>query len=1197
MRIAALHLKTYGPFDGAVLDLGAGTAGLQVVYGPNERGKSTALRAIDALLFGFPARTEDHFGRDYGALRVGAVVDDGVRRLALMRRKGNRNTLYEFDPASGDERPDRPLDQAVVDVMLGGVDARRFSMMYGLGAESLRRGGRALLDSGSELGATLFEAASGVSRLRAVSASLQADAEALFVPRGRNPRLNATLGELDARQEAARAAGVRPRDWQVHRDALQRADAEVLRLETALREQRARLAHVERLLGLGPQVARLGLLARAGARLAEAPLLPQDAGEQLAALRGALEQARVALADGQDRIARHREALAALAVSQAHLDAAPGIAQLAGRLDEFEAARVSVAGLQADWQAAGTALRRGLDAIDPEAARDPAATAHAARATGWLPSRATVTEARQQLAARRALETRRVDALDAVSRAAQASIEARHALRDAGEPRDLSGLDAAHDASVAAGDLEHRVASLQARLAVADAQLARQASALGADSPEALARAGSLPAAELDRVLADAQARLTERAALQARRAEPADTLPRLREQLAGLSRERAVVDRDRLLAARAERDAALGRLAADPGGPPAPTALDAVARAIGETDRLADARFDDASRLAAIESLSQRIAQLEAALAGFDDDARRLRGDAERAAAEWSQRLAGRGLPALDPPAFREWSIERLRFLDALRARDTLAAEREAAAIDLERHLALLRAAYRSAGLESPALPTLAALLAHARVLIEAAQRAAAERARRQAEADRVERDLERRRAALEGIERELGLLAPGWTRIAVALRLEPSATPAALESRLDAFDGLREALAASELAARRLQAATGIIALFEADAGALARRLSAAAPEPGTESAFVAGCRAALADAERARDRRLRLQAEIEALEASVAAAGRRRDEALAGIAMLQERAGAVDLPALQEAVARSEQRRDTERQAQALEAMVRASTGAAHDALVAEAAAADVAVLQAEQAGLAQSIAYDEAARDHALGERTRAQAAFDAIDGGGAAAHAVEAVHERMAASARLATDWARLRLARELLEQAVQRHQQRAQGPLLAAAARWFSRLTAGRWRDLRPDWSGDTQVLLAERDDGARVPIDALSEGTADALYLALRLAAIDVRLASAPPVPLLLDDVLMTFDDERAGLALQGLAELGRRNQVVYFTHHRHLVDLARRALPPGSVAVQTLQRGPLADASPDTAASPASPASPAPTAPAPSA
>jgi uncharacterized protein YhaN len=1172
MRIAALHLKTYGPFDGAVLDFGSGPAGLHVVYGPNERGKSTALRAIDALLFGFPIRTEDHFGRDYGALRVGAVLEDGARRVALMRRKGNRNTLFEFDPASGEEHPDRQLEQAAVDAMLGGVDARRFSMMHGLGSAQLREGGRALLDSGSDLGATLFEAASGVSRLRAVSEALQAEADAIFVPRGRVPRLNAALLELDARQEEARAAGMRPRDWQARRDALQRSEAEVRRLEAALRELRARLAHVDRVLGLGPQVGRLGALAHDLARLAGTVPLPADAGERLAAWRTALGQSQLALADAQHRLARNREALSALAVSQGHLDAAAGIAQLAGRLEAFEGARGALADLQSGWQAADTALRRGLEAVEPDAARGLDAVAVGERAAAWLPSRSTVTEARHHLSSRREVEARHADAADGLLRAARASVDAQDALQAAGEPRDLSGLSAAYEASVAAGDLEHRVALLQARVSVADGQLARQAAALGAASPEALARAGALPAAELERVQSAAQARLTARAALQARRAEPSDTLPRLRAQLEALSRERAVIGREQLAAARSARDADLHRLAADPAGAGAAAVLAALARGIQDTDRLADARFDDASRLAAIESLSGRIGQLSDAIAGFDAEDAQLREDAARAALDWSRQLADRGLPALDPPAYREWAIERQRFLDALQARDALAAEHEAASLDLARHLGLLRAAYLDAGLAMPGLPTLAAALAHARRLIDDTRQAAGERARLQADVERVRRDHARRQAALEDIDRELALAAPHWARVASALRLEASPSTASLEARLEAFEGLRDALAASELAARRLQVATGCIALFTADAAALARHLAVGAPEPGAEPAFVAGCRAALADAERARDDRLRLRTEAAALEEGIASAERRRDEAQAGIDALQAQAGVADLPALQEAVACSDARRGAERQSHELESMIREATGAAHDTLVAEAAAADTAVLQAEQAGLVQSVTAEEAARDAALAERTRAQAAFDAIDGDAAAAVAAGAVRERLAASGTLAVHWARLRLARELLEQAVQRHQQRAQGPLLAAAARWFARITGGRWRDLRPDWAGDTQVLLAEREDGSRVPIDALSEGTADALYLALRLAAIDVRLGSAPPVPLLLDDVLMTLDDERAALTLQGLAELGTRNQVVYFTHHRHLVELAQRVLPAGSLAVSTLERGPVA-------------------------
>ncbi|HMS80805.1 MAG TPA: AAA family ATPase, partial [Burkholderiaceae bacterium] len=132
MRIARLHLKAYGPFDGAVLDFDRPAAGLQIVHGPNERGKTTAMRAIVALLFGFPTQTGNAHARDYAALRVGAVLDDGATRLAVMRRKGARNTLFAFDPERGDEHADRLVDQAALDALLGGMDKDRFLAMHAL---------------------------------------------------------------------------------------------------------------------------------------------------------------------------------------------------------------------------------------------------------------------------------------------------------------------------------------------------------------------------------------------------------------------------------------------------------------------------------------------------------------------------------------------------------------------------------------------------------------------------------------------------------------------------------------------------------------------------------------------------------------------------------------------------------------------------------------------------------------------------------------------------------------------------------------------------------------------------------------------------------------------------------------------------------------------------------------------------------
>ena len=77
-----------------------------------------------------------------------------------------------------------------------------------------------------------------------------------------------------------------------------------------------------------------------------------------------------------------------------------------------------------------------------------------------------------------------------------------------------------------------------------------------------------------------------------------------------------------------------------------------------------------------------------------------------------------------------------------------------------------------------------------------------------------------------------------------------------------------------------------------------------------------------------------------------------------------------------------------------------------------------------------------------------------------------------------------------------------------------------------------------------------------MSEGTADQLYLALRLAALELRRASHPHMPLILDDVLVTSDDERATHILRALARFAEGGQVMLFTHHQHLVNLALSTL-----------------------------------------
>jgi uncharacterized protein YhaN len=78
--------------------------------------------------------------------------------------------------------------------------------------------------------------------------------------------------------------------------------------------------------------------------------------------------------------------------------------------------------------------------------------------------------------------------------------------------------------------------------------------------------------------------------------------------------------------------------------------------------------------------------------------------------------------------------------------------------------------------------------------------------------------------------------------------------------------------------------------------------------------------------------------------------------------------------------------------------------------------------------------------------------------------------------------------------------------------------------------------------------------------------------SAFSMTSAGLPAVPVVLDDVLMTFDDARAAAALAVLAELAADWQVLLFSHHEHLAALARRATGDVAEGVTVIDLGPPA-------------------------
>lgn len=143
-------------------------------------------------------------------------------------------------------------------------------------------------------------------------------------------------------------------------------------------------------------------------------------------------------------------------------------------------------------------------------------------------------------------------------------------------------------------------------------------------------------------------------------------------------------------------------------------------------------------------------------------------------------------------------------------------------------------------------------------------------------------------------------------------------------------------------------------------------------------------------------------------------------------------------------------------------------------------------------------------------------------------------------------------------ASTLLKWAIDRYRERRQGPMLSRASSIFSALTLGNFSRLAVDYDRQPMALAAVRASGEHVEIEGMSEGTRDQLYLALRLAALEEHGEKAPPLPFVADDLFINFDDDRAHAGLRVLAHIAKSTQVIFLSHHDHLLDIVRDVFGP---------------------------------------
>ncbi|MBC7852508.1 MAG: AAA family ATPase [Pirellulaceae bacterium] len=1163
MKIVRLDLLAYGPFTRESLDFSPAPHGLQLVYGPNEAGKSTSLRALFGLLYGIPNSCKDTFLHAGPDLRIGALLSDEKGSFECIRRRGNKSAKGVLRAADDETL----VDPARWEEMLAGLDENAFSQRFGIDYDELVAGGRQVVDGQGDLGQLLFAAASGVANLGNVLRQLDEDAGAIFKAAGRStPLINKALADLRETKRRINQAELSLKTWKARQDELDVADDKRREIEEALQVKQAEQRRVESYVRVQPDLNKRAQLTREQTELSNVPPLDADFTQRRQKRQDDLIEARTQAASTQRELTAVADELAAVAVPQELLDEETAIRELIeafGSHKQDMTDRSDLVGQRAQLLRQGAEVRRELGTQEVERLRldiverkriDELATDHKLLVV-------QVESCGRQLAKVEG----EVDRLTTV-------------LENTDPAREGEGLRRTLKRTQPKAEIEAQIDKLGTELGVAERQLTVGLSrlALWSGKREELVRLALPPLESLERLDGELRAAATGRDVVE-------KELQKLRTQFSELEieidqrrRVGQILTLDDLEQARTKRQQGwtlikqlwlvgdapkqqLQEFAAQ--FPEADDTAGAYEASVTRADETSDRMRREASGVAELAGLQTQQLKLIERQALLNRQLTTAENCHNAAEAAWRQLWQPLSITPLSPAEMRGWlarAADLARQAETLQSRQDELARLRASADFLRRELrATLTEAGEAAQLADDPLSN---LIDRAEQLAERLTRGEQDRKAWQKQLDALQQQKAEALRELKQAKSAQTQWQTLWQQGIATLGLRADATPAGVIATLSQAEQYFIQL---EKAATFEERIAGIDERANVFAHTLDDLIARIAPDLAALSAdaAVTELRKRLEGARQSQARRQELQrTKTESLA--------RLEEAQTCVTALQEQLTAMcrearckqpeELAAVEHQAQRKRQLDDDLRE---LNDRLYQSCGSHPlDEFISAALAKSRDEWQQEldESGRALKELQQEHTREVEAAQAARS--ALKLMDGGAAAAQAEEDAQELLARISAHAEQFARLKLASVLLRKAIERYREKNEGPVVTRASELFAELTLGSFTGMKTEFDEKGKpILVGLRPAKDFVPIEGLSDGTRDQLYLALRLASLEVYVREHRPIPFIVDDILVNFDNDRAVAALQALAQLARHTQVIFFTHHKHLLTLAEENLPAG--------------------------------------
>jgi len=414
--------------------------------------------------------------------------------------------------------------------------------------------------------------------------------------------------------------------------------------------------------------------------------------------------------------------------------------------------------------------------------------------------------------------------------------------------------------------------------------------------------------------------------------------------------------------------------------------------------------------------------------------------------------------------------------------------------------------------------------------------------------------------RVAMVKTEKTLSEVENAWQQWKERLGIPESSPPDGVLAFLPRVKSARDKVRMLDATRERLERLNRQIAAWQERARELLGQAGKAAPPTDSEGpvidAFRELAQACRDDAAR-RGEVQRLQDEIAATDATIQTAERQSEQANQQLRTLLAEAAVADEAAFEAKYEIFRQRQQLLRDIETWEQAITNRIGRGPEA---EEISAELSTGRMDQWRQSRSQAerdlqqaeqeYEEAVRRHQDATRTRKSVE----DSANVPTLELE-IESRRCELARALNEWKVKSIAKAIIKTTLQRFVRDRQPGVLAEAGRTFRQVTANRYERIEQD-SDQEGVVIIDHAHERKLP-EHLSRGTAEQLYLCLRLALAREFGQQRCSLPVVMDDVLVNFDPARAGAMAQVLTEFAGSNQVLLFTCHPGTVEILRGASP----------------------------------------